>query len=75
MVGVGALPAQCAVLTGLSAQVEELAVEASLTGNRRLVYQAIYNDPLTAAVLSLAEIRNMVDELFACNEEHLPQFR
>jgi alpha-galactosidase len=71
---VGALPPQCAVLTNLSAQVEEMAVEAALTGNRRLVYQAIANDPLTAAVLSLAEIQTMVDELFERNCDYLPQF-
>ena len=33
-----------------------MAVEAALTGDPRLVYQAIAYDPLTAAVLSLAEI-------------------
>ncbi len=71
---VGALPAQCAVLTNLSSQIEEMAVEAALTGNRRLVYQAIANDPLTAAVLSLAEIQQMVDELFERNCDYLPQF-
>ena len=32
-------------------------------------------DPLTAAVLSLKEIRAMVDEMFRQNEEWLPQFR
>jgi alpha-galactosidase len=71
---VGALPPQCAVLTNLSAQIEEMAVEAALTGNRRLVYQAIANDPLTAAVLSLAEIQTMVDELFERNCDYLPLF-
>ena len=55
-VHVGALPPQCAMLTNLSAQIEEMAVEAALTGNPRLVYQAIAYDPLTAAVLSLDEI-------------------
>ena len=73
-VAVGALPPQCAILTNLSAQIEEMAVEAALTGNRRLVYQAVANDPLSAAVLSLAEIRQMVDDLFAVNEPYLPQF-
>jgi alpha-galactosidase len=71
---VGALPPQCAALTNLSSQIEEMAVEAALTGNRRLVYQAIANDPLTAAVLSLAEIQQMVDELFERNCDYLPQF-
>ena len=74
-VAVGALPPQCAILTNLSAQIEEMAVEAALTGNRRLVYQAVANDPLSAAVLSLAEIQQMVDDLFAVNEPYLPQFQ
>jgi alpha-galactosidase len=73
-VAVGALPPQCAILTNLSAQIEEMAVEAALTGNRRLVYQAVANDPLSAAVLSLAEIRQMVDDLFAINKPYLPIF-
>ena len=49
-------------------------MDAALTGNRRLVYQAIANDPLSAAVLSLAEIQQMVDELFEHNRDYLPQF-
>ncbi|MCB0049389.1 MAG: alpha-galactosidase [Caldilinea sp.] len=73
-VAVGALPPQCAILTNLSAQIEEMTVEAALTGNRRLVYQAIANDPLCAAVLSLAEIQQMVDDLFAVNEPYLTKF-
>jgi alpha-galactosidase len=72
---VGALPPQCAALTHLNATIEEMAVEAALTGDARLVFQAIAHDPLTAAVLSLAEIRQMVNEMFRQNREHLPQFR
>lgn len=73
-VHVGALPPQCALLTNLSASIEEMAVEAALTGDPRLVYQAIAHDPLTAAVLSLAEIKQMVNEMFECNRDHLPTF-
>ncbi len=67
-VAVGALPASVAPLTHLYAQIEEMAVEAALTGDRRLVYQAVAYSPLEAAVLSLAEIRSMVAELFEVNE-------
>jgi len=74
-VHVGALPPQCALLTSLNAQIEEMAVEAALTGNPRLVFQAIAHDPLTAAVLSLAEIKEMVNEMFQQNRDHLPQFK
>ncbi len=73
-VQVGALPPQCAILTNVSASIEEMAVEAALTGNPRLVFQAIANDPLSAAVLSLAEIETMVNEMLQQNKDHLPQF-
>jgi len=72
---VGALPPQCAALTALNATIEMMAVEGCLTGDARLVYQAIAHDPLTAAVLSLAEIRKMVAEMFRRNRAHLPQFK
>ena len=73
-VHIGALPPQCVALNHVSVMVEEMAVEAALTGDPRLVFQAICYDPLTAAVLSLAEIKVMVDEMFHQNREYLPQF-
>lgn len=72
---VGALPPQCALLTNLSSSIEEMAVEAAITGDPRLVYQAIAHDPLTAAVLSLAESRKMVNDMLAQNRDYLPIFR
>ena len=72
---VGALPAQCAILTALTAQIEMMAVEGCLSGDARLVYQAIAHDPLTASKLSLAEIKKMVSEMFRINRRHLPQFK
>jgi alpha-galactosidase len=72
---VGELPLPCVGLTALSATIEMMAVEACLTGDAQLVYQAICNDPLSAAVLSLAEIRKMVAEMFRQNRAYLPQFK
>jgi len=74
-VRVGALPAAVAMLTGITSQLEELAVEGCLSGDPTLVYQAIAHDPLTASVLSLAEIKQMVNEMFAKNQAHLPTFK
>jgi alpha-galactosidase len=54
--------------------VEEMAVEACLTGDPRLVFQSIAYDPLTASMLSLAEIKTMVNEMLAQNREYLPTF-
>jgi alpha-galactosidase len=72
---VGVLPPECALLTQLSSGIEEMAINASLTGDPTMVYRAICHDPLTASVLSLAEIRQMTNELFAQHKGFLPQFK
>lgn len=72
---VGALPPQCAALNNVTIAVEEMAVEAALTGDPTLVYQSICYDPLTAAVLSLAEIKKMVGEMLKKNKDYLPTFK
>ena len=71
---VGALPPQCAALTNINIAVEEMAVEGCLSGDPTMIFQAIAYDPLTAAVLSLAEIKKMVSEMFEKNRNHLPTF-
>jgi alpha-galactosidase len=72
---VGALPPECALLTQLSSGIEELAIQGALTGDPVAIYRAIAHDPLTASVLSLAEIRQMVNELFAQHKDYLPMFK
>ena len=72
---VGALPPQLAALVHTSALIEEMTIEAALTGNARLVMQAILHDPLTAAVLSLSEIRSMVAHMFHQNRDYLGYFK
>lgn len=71
---VGALPPQCALITQLSSGIEELAITGTLAGDPTMIYRAIAHDPLTAAVLSLAEIKQMVQEMFEQNHAYLPQF-
>lgn len=71
---VGPLPPQCAILNNISASCEELAVEGCISGDREMIYHACYYDPLTSAVLSLAEIKSMVDEMFEANKEWLTTF-
>lgn len=74
-VHVGALPPQLVALIHVNVMVEEMAVEAAITGNPRLVLQACIHDPLTAAVLSLAEIKSMVVDMLRQNQPYLPQFK
>jgi alpha-galactosidase len=70
----GALPPQCAAVNQTNINVQELAVEAALTGDREHVYHAIMLDPLTGALLTLDQIRSMTDDLFAAEAAWLPQF-
>ncbi|HOV22218.1 MAG TPA: alpha-galactosidase [bacterium] len=72
---VGSLPPQCAALNNVNISSEEMAVEGALTGDAEMVYHAICYDPLSASVLSLAEIKKMVKEMFEKNKEYLPQFK
>jgi len=74
-VHVGALPIQCVALNHVSVMVEEMAVEGCLTGDPTMVFQSIAYDPLTAAVLSLAEIKDMVNEMLQQNKDYLPTFK
>lgn len=67
----GALPPQCAALNRTNVNVQELAVEAAITGKREHVYQAIALDPLSGALLTLDQIHAMTDELFAAHAGYL----
>jgi alpha-galactosidase len=71
---VGPLPPHLAILTGINAQIEELTVEGCLEGDPRRIFHAVCMDPLTSAVLSLDEIKKMVDAMFEKNRGWLPTF-
>jgi alpha-galactosidase len=72
---VGNLPPQLALLNYINSSCEELAVEGSLEGDPKKIFYAVAYDPLTSAVLSLAEIKQMVKEMFEINKDYLPQFK
>jgi alpha-galactosidase len=61
----GELPAACAALNTVQINVQSLVVHAALEASRELVYAAAALDPLTSALLTLPQIRDMVDRLFA----------
>lgn len=71
----GALPPQCAAMNLQHVVVQRLAVEAARTGDPMKVLQAVALDPLTAALLTLPQIRAMTAELFAAHRKRLPMFR
>ncbi len=71
---IGKLPPQLAALMQTNINVQELTVEASLTGNKEHVYHAAMLDPHTSAELDLAQIWQMVDDLFAAHGDMIPSF-
>jgi alpha-galactosidase len=73
-IATGNLPPQLAAINRTYVNVQELIVEAALTGKMEAAYHAAMLDPLTGAVCTLSEIRKMVDELFTAQAQWLPQF-
>jgi alpha-galactosidase len=71
----GPLPMQLAAMNHLTTMEVEMTVEACITGDPTLAYQACCYDPLAAAKLSLAEIKEMVDELFKVQAPLMPTFK
>jgi alpha-galactosidase len=72
-VKVGPLPPQLAALNRTNINVQELIVEAALTGSKEAVYHAVMLDPLTAAVCTLSQIHEMVSEMLVAQAEWLPK--
>ena len=70
---IGEIPPQLAALNRTNIGVQDLAVKAVLTGDRANVYQAVAMDPLTAAILTLDQIRAMTDELLTVHSSLLPE--
>ncbi len=71
---VGLLPSHCAAacMTNVNAQI--LAAEAALSGDPERAMHAVALDPLTSAVCTLREIREMCGELLEAERKWLPQF-
>ncbi len=71
-INVGELPPQLAAVMMTNVNVQQLTVEAALTGKKDYVYQAAMMDPHTAAELSLDEIWNLVDDLLKAHGDMIP---
>jgi hypothetical protein len=70
----GPLPEQCAALCRANMAVFELCVQGILNRDREAVIHAMMVDPLSAAVCSLGEIREMAEKLFAVERKFIPKW-
>ena len=71
---IGNLPPQCAALCMTNVNVHLLAAEAALSCDPELLMQAVALDPLSSAVCTLGEIRQMCAEMLEAQREWLPGF-
>jgi alpha-galactosidase len=71
---VGDLPSRCAALNLTNINVHRLTVEAATSGDPELIVHACALDPLSSAVLTLKEIRDMASEMLETQRDWLPQF-
>jgi alpha-galactosidase len=74
-IAIGKLPTQLAALNQTNINVQLLAVEGALTGKKDCIYNAVMMDPHTSSVLTLDEIKSMVEELFTAHTHLLPAFK
>jgi len=72
---VGTIPTQLAGVMQPHITLHDLAVRGALEKNRRLIYQAVQADPLASAILTLPQIRNMVDKMFAANQSYVADWK
>jgi len=72
---VGPLPLACAATCQASVDVQRMAVKAAVSGDVRLLKQAMLHDPLTAAVCDPVEIWQLTDEMLVAEAKWLPQYR
>ncbi|TQI66440.1 alpha-glucosidase/alpha-galactosidase [Clostridium sp. KNHs216] len=72
---VGNLPDGLAILVNTSSRCEELAIDGAIEGDPWKIFQAVLFDPLTSAVLSMAETRQMTQEMLDKNKEYLTYFK
>lgn len=70
----GRLPAQLAAFDSAHMMVHDLMVQSLLNEDREAAVHALMLDPLTAAVCSLSEIRQMFDEMASTQKAYLPRF-
>jgi alpha-galactosidase len=71
---VGDLPSSCAALNMSNVNVHRLTVEAALSDDPEGIVHACALDPLSSAVLTLKEIREMASEMLETQRQWLPQF-
>ena len=72
---VGELPPQLAALNQSNINVQEMAVRGIVEKDKNKILQAVLLDPLTSAVLTIDEIKEMVASMFKAEKEYMKGYK
>ena len=72
---VGNLPPQLAALNRSNINVQEMAVRGIVEKDKNKILQAVLLDPLTSAVLTIDEIKEMVKNMFKTEKEYMKGYK
>ncbi|HUW82516.1 MAG TPA: alpha-galactosidase [Phycisphaerae bacterium] len=71
---IGDLPPQCAAACVSNVSVQVLGGQAALLADPEAIVHAVAMDPLTSAVCTLKDVRDMCAEMLEAQRQWLPQF-
>jgi len=71
---IGDLPPQCAAACMSNVSVQVLGGQAALLADPEAIVHAVAMDPLTSAVCTLKDVRDMCAEMLEAQRQWLPQF-
>jgi alpha-galactosidase len=72
---VGDLPPQLAALNRTNINVQELAVRGIVEKDKTKIFHSVLVDPQTAGMLTIDEIRQMVDDLFIAGAQYMKGYK
>ena len=71
---VGEIPSQLAALILPQINMQRLAVQAAVTRRKEFIHYAGLIDPLASSILSMDQIRDLVEELMRAHAVYMPEF-
>jgi alpha-galactosidase len=72
---VGDLPPQLAALNSSNVFVQEMAVRGIVEKDKSKILQSILLDPLTSSIISISEIKEMVEEMFMAEKAFMKGYK
>jgi alpha-galactosidase len=72
---IGDLPTQLAAMNSANVFVQELAVRGTVEKDKSKIMQSIMLDPLTGSILSIPEIKEMVEEMFKAEKQFMKGYK